>query len=155
MEERAKGILPHRTSFCHLVFTSSDISNHAASFPAHRQRLVSVQSILSQPNQAQVHYNGTNTRNSSLEQELHQRQLFEYFLVVSLQKSKAGGYYLPEVTQQFPLKVRSRGVLESLLVFCGSFVLKGQFTDFTPKVQLTRHVHFYQKACITSWACGI
>ncbi|XP_029318256.1 LOW QUALITY PROTEIN: DENN domain-containing protein 2A-like [Cottoperca gobio] len=72
---------------------------------AHRQRLVSVQSILSQPSQSQVHYNGTNTRNRSLEQELHQRLLFEYFLVVSLQKSKAGAHYLPEVTQQFPPKL--------------------------------------------------
>ncbi|XP_071357636.1 DENN domain-containing protein 2A-like isoform X3 [Trachinotus anak] len=72
---------------------------------AHRQRLVSVQSVLSQPNQTQVHYNGTNNRNSSLEQELHQRKLFEYFLVVSLQKSKAGAHYLPEVTQQFPPKL--------------------------------------------------
>ncbi|XP_074482280.1 DENN domain-containing protein 2A-like isoform X2 [Sebastes fasciatus] len=70
---------------------------------AHRQRLVSVQSILSQPSRA--HYSGTSTRNSSLEQELHQRLLFEYFLVVSLQKSKAGARYLPEVTQQFPLKL--------------------------------------------------
>uniref|UniRef100_A0A8C2Z5X3 UDENN domain-containing protein n=1 Tax=Cyclopterus lumpus TaxID=8103 RepID=A0A8C2Z5X3_CYCLU len=70
---------------------------------AHRQRLVSVQSILSQPSQA--HYNGTNTGNGSLEQERHQRRLFEYFLVVSLQKSKAGGHYLPEVTQQFPPKL--------------------------------------------------
>ncbi|XP_008299822.1 DENN domain-containing protein 2A-like [Stegastes partitus] len=66
---------------------------------AHRQRLVSVKSILSQQNQAQVHFNGTNT--SSLEQ----RKLFEYFLVVSLQKSKSGGHYLPEVTQQFPPKL--------------------------------------------------
>lgn len=75
--------------------------------PAHRQRLVSVKSILSQPSQAQVH-----TRRHSLEQELHQRKLFEYFLVVSLQKSKAGAHYLPEVTQQFPPKV-----LESWLIF--------------------------------------
>ncbi|XP_039891015.1 DENN domain-containing protein 2A-like isoform X1 [Simochromis diagramma] len=67
---------------------------------AHRQRLVSVKSILSQPSQAQVH-----TRRHSLEQELHQRKLFEYFLVVSLQKSKAGAHYLPEVTQQFPPKL--------------------------------------------------
>ncbi|XP_028426358.1 DENN domain-containing protein 2A isoform X2 [Perca flavescens] len=70
---------------------------------AHRQRLVSVQSKLNQPSKA--HYNGTNTRSSSLEQELHQRMLFEYFLVVSLQKSKAGAHYLPEVTQQFPPKL--------------------------------------------------
>ncbi|XP_034719799.1 DENN domain-containing protein 2A-like isoform X2 [Etheostoma cragini] len=70
---------------------------------AHRQRLVSVQSKLSQPSKA--HYNGTNTKNSFHEQELHQRLLFEYFLVVSLQKSKAGSHYLPEVTQQFPPKL--------------------------------------------------
>lgn len=69
---------------------------------AQRQRLVSVQSILSRPARAQASRSG-----SSTELELHQRQLFEYFLVVSLQKPKAGGHYLPEVTQQFPLKVKS------------------------------------------------
>ncbi|KAM9845829.1 DENN domain-containing protein 2A-like [Aulostomus maculatus] len=68
---------------------------------AQRRRLVSVKSILSRPSQAQVQRNGTYTRGSSLEQ----RQLFEYFLVVSLQKSKACGHYLPEVTQQFPPKL--------------------------------------------------
>lgn len=83
------------------------VHNHTVSLPAHRQRLVSVQSILSQPRQGQVHYNGTNSRNSSLEKDRHQRKLFEYFLVVSLQKSKAGAHYLPEVTQQFPPKVSS------------------------------------------------
>ncbi|KAJ8382792.1 hypothetical protein SKAU_G00035700 [Synaphobranchus kaupii] len=31
--------------------------------------------------------------------------LFEYFLVVALHKTKAGAPYLPEVTQQFPLKL--------------------------------------------------
>ncbi|CAG12143.1 unnamed protein product, partial [Tetraodon nigroviridis] len=67
---------------------------------AHRQRLVSVQSILSRPGRAQASRSG-----GSMEPELHQRQLFEYFLVVSLQKPKAGGHYLPEVTQQFPLKL--------------------------------------------------
>nr|XP_020495169.1 DENN domain-containing protein 2A-like isoform X1 [Labrus bergylta]XP_020495170.1 DENN domain-containing protein 2A-like isoform X1 [Labrus bergylta] len=67
-----------------------------------RQRLVSVKSILSKPSQSRVHYNGTS---SMREQELHQRQLFEYFLVVSLQKSKGGAHYLPEVTQQFPPKL--------------------------------------------------
>ncbi|KAF7658477.1 hypothetical protein LDENG_00012360 [Lucifuga dentata] len=70
---------------------------------AHRQRLTSVQSILSQPSQTQAHYNGTNARKSS--QEIHQRQLFEYFLVVALQKVKGGASYLPEVTQHFPLKL--------------------------------------------------
>ncbi|KAL4625061.1 DENN domain-containing protein 2A-like isoform X2 [Arapaima gigas] len=33
-----------------------------------------------------------------------ERKLFEYFLVVALQKVKGGVSYLPEVTQQFPLK---------------------------------------------------
>ncbi|KAM3859069.1 DENN domain-containing protein 2A-like [Diretmus argenteus] len=74
---------------------------------AQRRRLVSVQSKLSQP--SQTTYNGPNTRSNSLEkglrEELHQRQLFEYFLVVSLQKAKGGALYLPEVTQQFPLKL--------------------------------------------------
>uniref|UniRef100_A0A8D3B7C9 UDENN domain-containing protein n=1 Tax=Scophthalmus maximus TaxID=52904 RepID=A0A8D3B7C9_SCOMX len=41
----------------------------------------------------------------SQSQEPHQRKLFEYFLVVSLQKSKAGAHYQPEVTQQFPPKL--------------------------------------------------
>uniref|UniRef100_A0A3Q2XYB7 UDENN domain-containing protein n=1 Tax=Hippocampus comes TaxID=109280 RepID=A0A3Q2XYB7_HIPCM len=35
----------------------------------------------------------------------HHRRLFEYFLVVSLQKAKTGGHYVPEVTQQFPPKL--------------------------------------------------
>lgn len=69
---------------------------------AHRQRLVSVQSILSKPGRAQA-----SRSSASLEPDLHQRQLFEYFLVVSLQKPKAGSHYLPAVTQQFPLKVKS------------------------------------------------
>lgn len=77
--------------------------------PAHRQRLVSVKSILSKSSQSQVRYNGTSS--SREKQELLQRQLFEYFLVVSLQKSKGGAHYLPEVAQQFPPKVRSTGVL--------------------------------------------
>ncbi|CAG5927679.1 unnamed protein product [Menidia menidia] len=68
----------------------------------HRQRLVSVRSILSQPGPARLHYNGSSPPR---DQELHQRKLFEYFLVVSLQKSKAGSHYLPEVTQQFPPKL--------------------------------------------------
>ncbi|KAI4803355.1 hypothetical protein KUCAC02_006906 [Chaenocephalus aceratus] len=62
---------------------------------AHRQRLVSVQSILSQPSQAQVHYNGSNTSKRSREKEAPPASA----------KSKAGAHYLPEVTQQFPLKL--------------------------------------------------
>lgn len=39
--------------------------------------------------------------------ELQERKLFEYFIVVALHKTKAGVPYLPEVTQQFPLKVKN------------------------------------------------
>lgn len=38
--------------------------------------------------------------------DLQERKLFEYFIVVALHKAKAGVPYLPEVTQQFPLKVK-------------------------------------------------
>lgn len=64
---------------------------------AHSQRLVSVQSMLKQTG-----------RYCTLEKDLmdlQERKLFEYFLVVALHKTKAGAPYLPEVTQQFPLKV--------------------------------------------------
>lgn len=64
---------------------------------AHSQRLVSVQSMLKQTG-----------RYRTLERDLmdlQERKLFEYFLVVALHKTKAGAPYLPEVTQQFPLKV--------------------------------------------------
>uniref|UniRef100_A0A4W5JLC9 UDENN domain-containing protein n=1 Tax=Hucho hucho TaxID=62062 RepID=A0A4W5JLC9_9TELE len=72
---------------------------------SHRQRLSSVQSILSQPGEGQY-----GNKHSSLDltrnlKELHQRQLFEYFLVVALHSTKAGVNYLPEVTQHFPLKL--------------------------------------------------
>lgn len=64
---------------------------------AHSQRLVSVQSMLKQTG-----------RYRTLERDLmdlQERKLFEYFLVVALHKTKAGVPYLPEVTQQFPLKL--------------------------------------------------
>ncbi|XP_068595109.1 DENN domain-containing protein 2A [Brachionichthys hirsutus] len=64
---------------------------------AHSQRLVSVQSML--------RYMG---RYRTLERDLmdlQERKLFEYFIVVALHKTKAGVPYLPEVTQQFPLKL--------------------------------------------------
>lgn len=67
-------------------------------FLAHSQRLVSVQSMLKQTG-----------RYRTLERDLmdlKERKLFEYFLVVALHKTKAGAPYLPEVTQQFPLKVK-------------------------------------------------
>ena len=43
--------------------------------------------------------------------DLQERKLFEYFIVVALHKTKAGVPYLPEVTQQFPLKVRPHWAL--------------------------------------------
>ncbi|XP_034031936.1 DENN domain-containing protein 2A [Thalassophryne amazonica] len=64
---------------------------------AHSQRLVSVQSMLRQT-----------WRYRTLERDLmdlQERKLFEYFIVVALHKTKAGVPYLPEVTQQFPLKL--------------------------------------------------
>uniref|UniRef100_A0A4W5MP36 DENN domain containing 2A n=1 Tax=Hucho hucho TaxID=62062 RepID=A0A4W5MP36_9TELE len=64
---------------------------------AHSQRLSSVQSMLRQTG-----------RYRTLERDLmdlQERKLFEYFIVVALHKTKAGGPYLPEVTQQFPLKL--------------------------------------------------
>lgn len=106
----------------------NDYSVSLLSLSAHRQRLVSVQSILTKPSQAQMRYTSTS---SSLEQELHQRQLFEYFLVVSLQKSKAGGHYLPEVTQQFPLKVSP----PLMRMTCPYDVLNGLWVTPGPKKQ--------------------
>ncbi|KAM6306915.1 LOW QUALITY PROTEIN: DENN domain-containing protein 2A-like [Podargus strigoides] len=64
---------------------------------AHSQRLVHVKSHLKQTPWYQT-----------LEQDLieyQERQLFEYFVVVSLHKKQAGAAYIPEVTQQFPLKL--------------------------------------------------
>ncbi|XP_046952738.1 DENN domain-containing protein 2A [Lynx rufus] len=64
---------------------------------AHSQRLVNVKSRLKQA-----------PRYPSLDRELmeyQQRQLFEYFVVVSLHKKQAGAAYVPELTQQFPLKL--------------------------------------------------
>uniref|UniRef100_A0A673JKF1 DENN domain-containing protein 2A-like n=1 Tax=Sinocyclocheilus rhinocerous TaxID=307959 RepID=A0A673JKF1_9TELE len=72
-------------------------SSSSSSVLAHSQRLVSVQSMLRQTG-----------RYRTLERdlmELQERKLFEYFLVVALHKTKAGVPYLPEVTQQFPLKL--------------------------------------------------
>nr|XP_061825364.1 DENN domain-containing protein 2A-like isoform X4 [Nerophis lumbriciformis] len=64
---------------------------------AHSQMLVSVQSMLRQTGRCR-------TLERDL-MELQERKLFEYFIVVALHKTKAGVPYLPEVTQQFPLKL--------------------------------------------------
>ncbi|XP_061618519.1 DENN domain-containing protein 2A-like isoform X1 [Phyllopteryx taeniolatus] len=95
-EERAKGRQHLLNGFA--SFLSWTLHSDAA----HRQRLVSVQSILGQPSHMGVQCNSTKARNMD---NNHHRQLFEYFLVVSLQKAKTGGHYIPEVTQQFPPKM--------------------------------------------------
>ncbi|XP_068134370.1 DENN domain-containing protein 2A [Hyperolius riggenbachi] len=64
---------------------------------AHSQRLVHVKSRMS-----------LTPRYHTLERDLieyQERQLFEYFVVVSLQKKPSGTIYTPEITQQFPLKL--------------------------------------------------
>lgn len=80
--------------------TLADESRQACGFllsTAHSQRLVNVKSRLKQA-----------PRYSSLDRDLieyQERQLFEYFVVVSLHRKQAGAAYVPELTQQFPLKV--------------------------------------------------
>uniref|UniRef100_A0A286XU40 DENN domain containing 2A n=1 Tax=Cavia porcellus TaxID=10141 RepID=A0A286XU40_CAVPO len=62
---------------------------------AHSQRLVNVQSRLRQA-----------PRYPARELlECQERQLFEFFVVVSLHRKQAGAAYVPELTQQFPLKL--------------------------------------------------
>ncbi|KAM4873871.1 DENN domain-containing protein 2A [Thomomys bottae] len=64
---------------------------------AHSQRLVNVKSRLKQapryppPDREFMEY--------------QERELFEYFVVVSLHRKQAGAAYVPELTQQFPLKL--------------------------------------------------
>uniref|UniRef100_A0A4W3JDB2 UDENN domain-containing protein n=1 Tax=Callorhinchus milii TaxID=7868 RepID=A0A4W3JDB2_CALMI len=63
----------------------------------HSQRLVQIQSMLKQTG-----------RYRTLERDLMELQewrLFEFFVVVALHVRKEGGAYVPEVTQQFPLKL--------------------------------------------------
>ncbi|XP_077915772.1 DENN domain-containing protein 2A isoform X4 [Halichoerus grypus] len=79
---------------------------------AHSQRLVNVKSRLKHA-----------PRYPCLDRELmeyQQRQLFEYFVVVSLHKKQAGAAYVPELTQQFPLKIldeveKRRGISPALV----------------------------------------
>lgn len=59
-----------------------------------------------------------NPHYQTLERDLikfQEQQLFELFVVVSLQKKPAGTSYVPQVTQQFPSKVGAgtpRGIQE-------------------------------------------
>ena len=61
---------------------------------AHTQRLVHIQSMLKR---------APSYRTLELELiEWQERELFEYFVVVSLKKKPSKNTYLPEVTYQFP-----------------------------------------------------
>lgn len=63
-------------------------------FKAHTQRLVHIQSVLKR---------APSYRTLELELiEWQERELFEYFVVVSLKKKPAKNSYIPEVTYQFP-----------------------------------------------------
>lgn len=89
---------------------------------AHSQRLVHVKSRLKQA-----------PRYQTLERDLieyQERQLFEYFVVVSLHKKQACAPYVPEVTQQFPLKVGMS--LSAMIGFCPFELLAEQKRHFFP-----------------------
>uniref|UniRef100_A0A8D0GH99 DENN domain containing 2A n=1 Tax=Sphenodon punctatus TaxID=8508 RepID=A0A8D0GH99_SPHPU len=99
---------------------------------AHSQRLVHVKSRLKQA-----------PRYQTLERDLieyQERQLFEYFVVVSLHKKQAGAAYVPEVTQQFPLKLErsfkfmreAEDQLKAIPQFCFP-----DAKDWTPVYQFT------------------
>lgn len=79
--------------------------------------------------------------------ELQEQQLFELFVVVSLQKKPSEINYIPQVIQQFPSKVsarRSRGIQECSCVsvciyFLSSCLLLSQ-SAFTNSVHLVGSV---------------
>lgn len=74
--------------------------------PAHTQRLVHIQSMLKR---------APSYRTLELELlEWQERELFEYFVVVSLKKKPSRNTYLPEVSYQFP-KVRPSFPIPPLL----------------------------------------
>lgn len=75
---------------------------------AHTQRLMHIQSMLKR---------APSYRTLELELiEWQERELFEYFVVVSLKKKPSKNTYLPEVTYQFP-KVIIRNMLVSNYYF--------------------------------------
>lgn len=93
--------------------------------PAHTQRLVHIQSMLKR---------APSYRTLELELlEWQERELFEYFVVVSLKKKPSRNTYLPEVSYQFP-KVRSSPSLAPLLyhVFSARPVWGRRETLFLP-----------------------
>lgn len=73
---------------------------------AHTQRLVHIQSMLKR---------APSYRTLELELiEWQERELFEYFVVVSLKKKPSKNTYLPEVTYQFP-KVKKKSYVHLTL----------------------------------------
>lgn len=74
--------------------------------------------------------------------ELQERKLFEYFIVVALHKAKAGVPYLPEVTQQFPLKVKEdRNVITLIALHYQNETLEILFKNKT----LLKNKHNFNK----------
>jgi hypothetical protein len=72
--------------------------------------------------------------------ELQEQQLFELFVVVSLQKKPSGTSYIPQVIQQFPSKVgarRPRSIWASFCVLC-------RFADLCPVFLLVISPSLYQ-----------
>nr|XP_056702558.1 DENN domain-containing protein 2A [Euleptes europaea] len=105
---------------------------------AHSQRLVHVKSRLKQA-----------PRYQTLERDLieyQERQLFEYFVVVSLHKKQACAPYVPEVTQQFPLKLErsfkfmreAEDQLKAIPQFCFP-----DAKDWAPVCQFTRQTYSF------------
>ncbi|XP_037551944.1 DENN domain-containing protein 2A-like [Nematolebias whitei] len=94
-----------RRSYHYADTSSGRVTDDYSDSESEAEERFRARSLPRQLNKAKVSYNCTKTRNIPVKKDLHQRKLFEYFLVVSLQKSKAGGRYLPEVTQQFPPKL--------------------------------------------------
>ncbi|XP_048356629.1 DENN domain-containing protein 2A isoform X2 [Sphaerodactylus townsendi] len=105
---------------------------------AHSQRLVHVKSRLKQA-----------PRYQTLERDLieyQERQLFEYFVVVSLHKKQACAPYVPEVTQQFPLKLErsfkfmreAEDQLKAIPQFCFP-----DAKDWTPVCQFTSETYSF------------
>lgn len=73
--------------------------------------------------------------------ELQERKLFEYFIVVALHKTKAGVPYLPEVTQQFPLKVQEEETANKSILRC---IRNSRVLSFV--TQLERSFKFMREA---------
>ncbi|XP_037837050.1 DENN domain-containing protein 2A isoform X2 [Kryptolebias marmoratus] len=94
-----------RRSYHYADTSSGRVTDEYSDSESEVEERFKARSLPRQLNKSKVSYGVSKTRNPPVKKELHQRKLFEYFLVVSLQKSKAGGRYLPEVTQQFPPKL--------------------------------------------------